>query len=65
MPPSRCASCPLCGSNLAESLEPYQEPEPHDFSSVAEVMTPAGLQQETRCRWCDRSPSEVAKRQGE
>lgn len=61
MPPSRCASCPDCGSDLAEAPDLHREPLQHEFSSVEQVDTDAGPRPLTRCCYCHRTRGVLLK----
>jgi len=59
LPPYRCSGCKKCNTNLTEHPDDHKEPEPHDFTSVEQVMTDEGYQPVTRCRWCGKNQKEL------
>jgi hypothetical protein len=65
MPPSACAKCAKCGSNLALSPGSHRDPSPHTFDLIQQVETDDGPRQLTRCRYCHRTKAEVQKEEAD
>lgn len=61
MPPSRCAHCNKCVSDLAQAPDLHQEPEPHRMHPTT-VQTDDGSATLTRCRWCGETRTKLEKR---
>lgn len=57
---AQCAKCPKCGSDLAQHPDYHHEPAPHDFSLIEQVQTDEGPKPLTRCKFCLKTPAEVA-----
>jgi hypothetical protein len=59
-PPPRCASCPMCETNLALGPEYYRPASPHEFTTVEIVRTPLGPVPVARCCHCHQTRDEIA-----
>ena len=58
MPPSPCAKCSNCASDLAPGPDFHEEPLPHDFHTQ-QVETDNGPQPLSICRWCSKTKTEI------
>lgn len=61
-PPPSCVQCKTCGTTLAEGPDGHLEPRPHEFVERM-VITDAGMQPLTVCRFCNQTKREIEARE--
>lgn len=62
MPPTRCASCHKCGSNLASGPHLHREPEPHSFVTFPVTGVDQAGVTKTVCRYCHKTKAQIEAR---
>lgn len=50
--PNPCDGCSNCGTNLAETGEAHNVPQPHQFEMAAAMLETGMVVRLSRCVWC-------------